>query len=122
LNTVLMTVLERIREYGVLRALGTRPVQIFRLILIETNFIAIGSILVGLVASTAINYLLSIKGVAIPEAVTYGGVQFTKMYSEVNAMSLYIPAVTVIITVTLVSIFPALKAARTSPSRAMRIH
>ncbi|UCE67254.1 MAG: ABC transporter permease [Candidatus Zixiibacteriota bacterium] len=122
LNTVLMTVLERIREYGVLRALGTRPAQIFRMILIETNFIAAGSILVGLIASTIINYLLSINGISIGESITYGGVQFTKMYSEVNAMSLYVPAITVVITTSLVSIFPAIKAARTSPSKAMRIH
>lgn len=122
LNTVLMTVLERIREYGVLRALGTRPIQIFRLIILETNFIAVGSILVGLVASTLINYLLSVKGVSMPDSITYGGVEFTKMYSEVNAISLYIPAITVIVTVSLVSIFPAIKAARTSPSKAMRIH
>ncbi|UCC80186.1 MAG: ABC transporter permease [Candidatus Zixiibacteriota bacterium] len=122
LNTVLMTVLERIREYGVLRALGTRPIQIFRLIILETNFIAVGSILVGLVASTIINYLLSIKGISMPDSITYGGVEFTKMYSEVNAISLYIPAITVIVTVSLVSVFPAIKAARTSPSKAMRIH
>ncbi len=122
LNTVLMTVLERIREYGVLRALGTRPIQIFRLIILETNFIAAGSILVGLIVSTIINYLLSINGISIGESITYGGVQFTKMYSEVNAISLYIPAITVIITASLVSVFPAIKAARTSPSKAMRIH
>ena len=122
LNTVLMTVLERIREYGVLKAVGTRPGQIFKLILIETNFIAIGSIIAGIIASTIINYLLSIKGITIPGAITYGGVQFDKAYSEVSLISLYIPAITVLFTASLVSIIPGIKAARTSPSKAMRTH
>jgi ABC-type lipoprotein release transport system permease subunit len=42
--------------------------------------------------------------------------------SEINARSFYIPAITVIISATLVSIFPAVKAARTNPARSMRIH
>jgi putative ABC transport system permease protein len=122
LNTVLMTVMERVREYGVLKAVGTRPGQIFKLILIETNFIAIGSILAGMIVGSLVNYIISIKGISFPGSITYGGVQFTKMYSEISAKSLIIPAITVIVTASLVSIFPAIKAARTSPSKAMRTH
>ena len=47
LNTVLMSVLERTREYGVLKAVGTKPTQIFWLVICEVVIIAIGSIAVG---------------------------------------------------------------------------
>ena len=47
LNTVLMSVLERTREYGVLKAVGTKPTQIFWLVICEVILIAIGSIAVG---------------------------------------------------------------------------
>lgn len=122
LNTVLMSVLERRREYGLLKAIGTKPSQILWLVVVEINIIAILSIILGIGISTLINYLLSIYGITFPEPFTYGGVEFSTMYTEVNARSLYIPGITVILSATIVSLFPALKAARTMPAKAMRIH
>ena len=122
LNTVLMTVLERTREYGVLRAVGTRPPQIFRLVIIEVAFMGIISIIIGLILSIIINYIFSVYGIPMPLAFTYGGMEFTHYYSEVNAHSLYIPAITVMLSAMLISIFPALKASRIAPARALRSH
>jgi putative ABC transport system permease protein len=122
LNTVLMAVLERTREYGVLRALGTRPAQLFWQVIIEVNFIALGSIVLGTMLSVLINHLLSLHGIHLPASFTYGGVEFSALYSAVTPRSLYIPAVTVFLAASLVSIFPALRAARIAPARAMRMH
>ena len=122
LNTVLMSVLERTSEYGVLKAVGTKPGQIFWLVVCEVLIIAVGSIVVGAVLGTAANHLLSIYGITMPQEFTYGGIKFQTMYAEVNARSLIIPAITVILSAGLVSIFPALKAARILPARAMRAH
>lgn len=121
LNTVLMTVLERTREYGVLRAMGTRPIQVVRLVLYETALMACLSVIVGAALSLLVNYLLSQQGIPMPQTFTYGGIEFTHFYSEVNARSFYIPAVTVMICAVLVSFFPAVKAARIEPARAMRM-
>ncbi|MFH1373742.1 MAG: ABC transporter permease [bacterium] len=122
LNTVLMTVLERTREYGVLRAVGTGPGQIFGLVLMEVFVMAIISIILAVGLSYAINYGLSIQGVAMPKPFMYGGVEFRKMYTEINARSFYIPALCVVISAMFVAIFPATKAARVAPARAMRMH
>ena len=122
LNTVLMSVLERTSEYGVLKAIGTKPRQIFWLVICEVLIIALGSIVVGAGLGASINYLLSIYGITMPEEFTYGGIKFQTMYAEVNARSLIIPAITVILSAGIVSIFPALKAARILPARAMRTH
>ncbi len=122
LNTVLMSVLERRREYGLLKAVGTKPAQIVYLVLAEINIIAIASIIIGAGLSTLINYLLSFHGITLPQAFTYGGIEFKTMYTEVNARSLYIPAITVFISAIFISIFPAIKAARTEPAKAMRTH
>jgi ABC-type lipoprotein release transport system permease subunit len=122
LNTVLMTVLERTREYGVMRALGTRPAQILRLVLSEVAMMALISIAMGSAAALAANYVMSLQGVAMPQPFSYGGVVFDRFYTEVNAQSFWVPALTVIVTALIVSLFPALRAARIRPARAMRMH
>ena len=122
LNTVLMSVLERTREYGVLKAVGTKPTQIFWLVICEVVVIAIGSICVGVLLGVLSNYLLSIYGITYPEAITFGGMKFTTLYAEVNVRCLIIPAITVMLSATIVSLFPAIKAARIMPATAMRTH
>ena len=122
LNTVLMSVLERIREYGVQKAVGTRPKHIFWQVILEINFIAIGSILLGALLSFIFNHLLSINGISLPFSFTYGGVEFKKMYAEVNFRTFIIPALTVILSALVVGVFPAFKAARVEPAKAMRMH
>ena len=122
LNTVLMSVLERTREYGVLKAVGTKPVQIFWLVLCEVVIIAIGSICVGALLAVLINYLLSIHGITYPEEITYGGMKLKTLYAEVNVRCLVIPAITVMLSAAVVSLFPAIKAARIVPAKAMRTH
>lgn len=122
LNTVLMTVLERRREYGVLRAMGVRQFQVVRLVLYEVALMAIGSMVIGFFVALGVNYWLSIYGVTIPDPITYGGVEFSTLYSEINLRSFLIPAVTVFVSAVTISLFPAAMAARTAPARAMRAH
>ena len=122
LNSVLMSVLERTREYGVLKAVGTKPTQIFRLVICEVAIIALASICVGALLGVLANYLLSIYGITLPEEFTYGGIKFETMYAEVNARSLIIPAITVLLSAIVVGLFPAIKAARIMPAKAMRTH
>lgn len=122
LNTVLMAVLERRREYGVLKAVGTKPGQIVKMVLLEVNILAVICIVFGVAVGLFLNYFFSVHGISMPEPMTYGGMKFEHMFTEINAMSFYIPAVTVLLSATLVSLFPALKAAHTDPARSMRIH
>jgi putative ABC transport system permease protein len=125
LNTALMAVLERRREFGVLKALGTRPRRIFSLILLEIQLLALMSVVLGVGFSLPINYYLSRHGLPITglisTPVTFGGMPFTNFTSEVNIQSFVIPAITVIVSVFLVAFFPALKASRTDPAQSMRI-
>jgi ABC-type antimicrobial peptide transport system permease subunit len=117
-----MAVLERRREYGVLKAVGTKPGQIVKMVLLEVNILAVICIVFGAGVGLLINYFFSVHGIALPEPMTYGGMKFQHMFTEINAMSFYIPAVTVLVSATLVSLFPALKAAHTDPARSMRLH
>lgn len=119
LNTILMAVLERTREYGLLKALGTRPVFIFSLIMTEVLLLALLSIAVGTLFSLGLNHYLSINGIAIPNPISYGGVKFSRMLSSVNAASFIRPAITVLLSALVVGVFPAIKAARITPVKAL---
>jgi putative ABC transport system permease protein len=122
LNTVLMSVLERRREYGVLKAVGTKPGQIVKMVLMEVNILSVICILLGIVVGLVVNYFASAHGYTLSEAITYGGMSFQTMKAEINFRSFYIPAITVFFVAMLVSIFPALKAAHTDPAKSMRTH
>lgn len=122
LNTVLMSVLERRREYGVLKAIGTRPGRIVRLVILEVLILSLLSMIVGAGLGLGANAFLARHGVRFGKGITYGGMVFDTLRSEINGRSFLIPAVTVLVSALLVGLFPALKASRTDPARAMRTH
>ncbi len=122
LNTILMAVLERQREYGLLRAVGTRPGQIVSLVMAETVIMAVVSIILGALLGLGVIYFLSFEGISMPTPMTYGGMEFSVMRTVINGRSFYIPAITVFLTAIVVGIFPALRAAGVAPARVMRMH
>jgi len=121
LNTILMSVLERRREYGLMKAIGTKPGQIVRLVQIEAVVLSAMAMVIGAGLGLGANLILARHGIKFGEGLTYGGMVFDTMKAEVNIRSFTIPAVTVLISSLLVSFFPALKAARTEPAKTMRM-
>ncbi|MGM0465473.1 MAG: ABC transporter permease [Acidobacteriota bacterium] len=122
LNTVLMSVLERRREYGVLKAVGTKSHQIIRLVLAEVNILAFFSVVLGIGAGLVVNMILSQHGISLSQPITWGGMEIQTMKAEINLRSFIIPAITIFLSATLVSFFPAVKAARTEPAEIMRMY
>ncbi|TLU66377.1 ABC transporter permease [Thalassotalea litorea] len=120
LNTVLMGTMERTREFGVLKAIGTRPKMVFMLIIMESFILALASCIVGMLLAFAPIYYLTYIGLVMPEPIDMGGVEFQIMLGEFSAFVLLVPAITVIGSTLLVSLFPALKAAKTVPVSAMQ--
>ncbi len=122
LNTVLMSVLERRREYGLLKAIGTRPRRIVRLVVLEVLILSVFAMVIGAGLGLGANAILSRHGIRFGSGFTYGGMVFDTMRSEINLRSFTIPALTVIASAFLVGLFPAVKASRTEPARTMRMH
>jgi ABC-type antimicrobial peptide transport system permease subunit len=119
LNTVLMNLLERTREYGVMRAIGTRPGFLWRLVVLETVLMALVAVAGGAGVAAVLNWGLSKRGVPMPTPFTYGGMEFSHFYTELNLHSFYVPMLTVVLTAACVSALPAWRAARIAPARAL---
>lgn len=123
LNTMLMAVFERTRELGVLMALGLRPGQVRRLIVVETVFLT----LLGGAAGTAIGlaldaYLLvwgwdlrSITGGFSVAGVTVDPV----LHAAIEVRGVVVPLLAISVVTFLASFYPAHRAAKLSPTQAM---
>jgi ABC-type lipoprotein release transport system permease subunit len=120
LNTVLMTVLERTREFALLRAMGTRPWTVFRLILLETAYLAVFSVVMGAGLGYLGNLILSKHG--IPINIEYGGVVWDQMLGSTAFHTIWVPAAVTFGTAIVVSLPPALRAVRMELVQGLRHH
>ena len=65
LNTVLMSVTERFREFGVTLAIGLQPRKLVALVFLETTFLALVGIAVGSVIGQGLNVYFSLNPIVL---------------------------------------------------------
>lgn len=112
LNTILMTTLERTREFGVLKAMGTLPRHIFALIVLESLALALLATAVGaIIAFFAISYL-SVDGINFEEPLKVAGMVIEEHRARLVPVAFVVPGLTVLITTAIASLYPAARAAR----------
>lgn len=122
LNTVLMSVLERTREFGVLKAIGSRPRLIATMILLETTVLAVFSATLGFLLSLPIIGWFSLRGFALEQSVDVGGMEFGYLTGEFSAYVFAMPALIILASAILVSVPPGIRAARILPRQALGSH
>jgi ABC-type lipoprotein release transport system permease subunit len=119
-NTLFMSLHDRMFEFGVLRAIGTRPLNIMRLIIFEAGSLSVVSIVLGNIIGFLITFLFTQIGIDYT-GIEYVGVTFRELIYPVLTIEQFIkyPFWTFIFTI-IVGIYPALHAARMKPAEAMR--
>ena len=123
INTILMSVLERINEFGMMAALGMRPGQVFRLIMYEAVVLAFFGTLVGLAVGGGLAYINTIYGInlsAFAGVTKTLGLLSTIVTTIIKPGAFVLAALTVFITALLSALYPALKASRLRPLAAIR--
>ncbi len=100
LNTLTMALVDRLQEFGVLRALGTRPRRLALMILIEAFDLGVVGVALGLALTAPVYLWASTSGIPMP-GVEVGGVEFTHplharlMWGEVVGLGAALIALTV---------------------------
>jgi len=120
INSMFMSLYERMYEFGVIKALGTRPRRILAMILLEASSLALLSIGVGLVVGSVFNLWLSTQGLDY-SGIEYAGTTIQEPVRSVISLSQYTKLPLIVFALTLLAgLYPAIFASRLVPTRAMR--
>ncbi len=121
LNTILMSILERVRELGVLLAVGMKRIRVFAMVVLETTMISIIGGVTGLILSFFMIRILNNRGVNIPGGEGLEDFGFSAvLYPSLDTVFYFEIGVLVILFAILASIYPAWKAIRLAPAESVR--
>jgi ABC-type lipoprotein release transport system permease subunit len=124
LNTLLMSVLERTREFGMLLALGATPGRVLSIVFGEAFVLGVAAISVGLAVGLAANQYLTRSGISLAPLMSgnieVSGILMPKhLYAHLHSGKVVISVVAIMALVLLGAAYPALRAARLEPVEAI---
>jgi ABC-type lipoprotein release transport system permease subunit len=120
MNSLFMSLYERMFEFGILRAVGTRPVNMALIIIFEAAILSLISILIGLVIGFLVMQILSVYGINY-RGIEFAGVTITELiYPEFALRQFTFFPLLIFIFSLIAALYPAVFAAKITPARAMQ--
>jgi putative ABC transport system permease protein len=120
-NTLIMSIMERYHELGVMKCIGTRPSQIFFMVLFEAVNLGLVGLAAGIIVGVSLVIFFGQTGIDLSFAMD--ALRKWKIGSVIYPLILMkdiLAATSVVLTTTIVAaIYPALKAARIKPLDAL---
>ena len=124
LNTFLMVIFERTREFGVLMALGTSPARLIRIVLTESMLITLLGVASGLLGGILLTGYFQSHGIDLTGQsdllAQYG--MSGLIFPRLSVVSVTAGPSTVLLITFLAALFPALKVSRLKPVAALAQH
>jgi putative ABC transport system permease protein len=127
-NTFLMAVMERVREFGLLNALGLRHGRIGRLLLTETALLTALAMAAGFLLGfgghlAAEHWGISVASYGI-EDLELSGIDMSDLviHSTINPMKWLVASALVALTTVAAALYPAWRATKLAPAEAMRFY
>ena len=121
-NTFLMVIMERVREFGVMMANGVRPSQIRKLLYVEAVFIVLLGTGLGLIPAFAFIWYGNVHGFdmsGFSEGLSSFGIG-SIVFLELNWRHIFTGFGMIFFVVLLATLYPAIKASRLKPVEALR--
>lgn len=121
-NTMLMVVLERVKELGMLMAIGMNRLRVFKMVMLETLVLTMVGGLLGIFLSSMAMLWLQKTGINLSSmAEGFNSVGYSTMIYPYIGLKAYIQVVVmVVLTGILSAIYPAWKAVKLNPADAVR--
>lgn len=121
MNTFIMAVLERSREFGILNAIGTRRTRMARILIMETAFLGLCGIIAGLALGISLTAYAQHAGIAIPhseELLSRFGLP-DRIYPKLSWLVCWLAPLLVLGITLLSGVYPVFRLLRLNPVRAM---
>jgi ABC-type lipoprotein release transport system permease subunit len=121
LNTFLMAIFERTKEFGVMMAMGTSPRRLTKILLIESMTMTLIGIITGICIGIGLTYYFQIHGIDFSggsELLSHFGIT-GRMYPKLSLLSVSIGPFMVLFFTFFAALYPALKVRRLRPVEAM---
>ncbi len=122
LNTQLMSVLERTKEFGIVLSLGVTPGRLGRLVLLESTLMGAIGMILGMFLGGALVLWLNHHGFSYPGLEDMAG-KFNvpgRLYPQFSAIGLLVGPAMVLLASLAASVYPALRLHWLEPVSAMR--
>lgn len=121
LNTFLMAIFERTKEFGVMMAIGTTPRRLTKVLLVESMAMTLIGIIAGIILGIVVTYYFQVHGIDFSggsELLSQFGIT-GRMYPKLSLLSVSIGPFMVLFFTFFAALYPALKIRRLRPVDAM---
>jgi ABC-type lipoprotein release transport system permease subunit len=125
-NTLFVSVMERIREFGIMLAIGFSPGKLFKLVMWESFWLGVTGFVSGVLVTAWPYYYFATTGIdysaIIGEGTDVAGVAMDPiMYVRIYPENAIIIAVVVILTTMVSGLYPAWRAGRVTPVESIKL-
>ena len=119
-NSLFMSVYERMFELGIMKAVGTSPSTLFFMVVMEAFWLGVISMAAGIILGAASVWITSRTGISFGE-IQFSGVTFSRpIYPELTVACAWIYPVFTLLLTAFAGIFPGIHAAGQNPAESMR--